>query len=145
MRFAAAPEEEVSINLTPLIDIVFLLLIFFMVSTTFNKETKLEIALPEAGAQGAPDLSPSRLILAITAGGEYQLAVESKSEASEFQTVQAGELRVFLRVAAEKHREAVLVLKADAKTTHQAVVWALDAARKAGIEKVMFSAQAVDG
>jgi len=145
MRFAAAPEEEVSINLTPLIDIVFLLLIFFMVSTTFNKETKLEIALPEAGAQGAPDLSPSRLILAITAGGEYQLAVESKSEASEFQTVQTGELRVFLRVAAEKHREAVLVVKADAKTTHQAVVWALDAARKAGIEKVMFSAQAVDG
>ena len=50
MKFSTPEIEEVSINLTPLIDIVFLLLIFFMVSTTFQRETELEIALPEASA-----------------------------------------------------------------------------------------------
>ena len=55
MKFSVPETEEVSINLTPLIDIVFLLLIFFMVSTTFQRETELEIALPEASAEASSE------------------------------------------------------------------------------------------
>ncbi|NBT28811.1 MAG: biopolymer transporter ExbD [Gammaproteobacteria bacterium] len=141
MKFAASAEEEVSINLTPLIDIVFLLLIFFMVSTTFDKETKLEIALPEASSAPASEMPASRLILAITAKDEYALAIQSAGEASEGQKLEPQDLQSLFRAAFDKNPKVILVLKADAKTTHQAVVLALDAARKAGIERVMFAAQ----
>ena len=67
MKFSVPETEEVSINLTPLIDIVFLLLIFFMVSTTFQRETELEIALPEASAEASSEPVVSALILEIDA------------------------------------------------------------------------------
>ena len=74
MKFATPETEEVSINLTPLIDIVFLLLIFFMVSTTFQRETELEIALPEASATARPQQAVSAVVLEIDSGGVYRLA-----------------------------------------------------------------------
>ncbi|WP_372835234.1 ExbD/TolR family protein, partial [Pontibacterium sp.] len=83
MKFSRQRPEEVSVNLTPLIDVVFLLLIFFMVSTTFTKETQLEIDLPSASGSATEALE--RIEILISAEGEYrlnsQLLVESSAEA----------------------------------------------------------------
>ena len=144
MKFSATPEEELSINLTPLIDIVFLLLIFFMVSTTFDKESRLELALPKASPSQSDSRGPASIILAIDVGGGYQLGVETGNRESEFRGVAPDELKPLLIQAIEQYPDGGLLIKADARTTHQSVIFALDAARHAGIKKVTFAAKITD-
>ncbi|MCK2169484.1 biopolymer transporter ExbD, partial [Thalassospira xiamenensis] len=70
MKFPRPRQEEISVNLTPLIDVVFLLLIFFMVSTTFTRETQLSLTLPEA--QGTPpEQAPQAVEILVSSAGEY--------------------------------------------------------------------------
>ena len=141
MKFSVPETEEVSINLTPLIDIVFLLLIFFMVSTTFQRETELEIALPEASAETSSEPAVSALILEIDATGAYRLSTEQSGKSSDFASVNIEQLSEMLKGLSAKNDTATLVIKADAKTPHQAVVQALDAARKANLTRVKFAAE----
>lgn len=141
MKFSVPETEEVSINLTPLIDIVFLLLIFFMVSTTFQRETELEIALPEASAETSSEPIVSALILEIDATGAYRLSTEQSGKSSDFASVNIEQLSEMLKGLSAKNDTATLVIKADAKTPHQAVVQALDAARKANLTRVKFAAE----
>ncbi len=141
MKFSVPETEEVSINLTPLIDIVFLLLIFFMVSTTFQRETELEIALPEASAEASSEPAVSALILEIDATGAYRLSTEQSGKSSDFASVNIEQLSEMLKGLSAKNDTATLVIKADAKTPHQAVVQALDAARKANLTRVKFAAE----
>ena len=141
MKFSVPETEEVSINLTPLIDIVFLLLIFFMVSTTFQRETELEIALPEASAETSSEPAVSALILEIDATGAYRLSTEQSGKSSDFASVNIEQLSEMLKGLSAKNDTATLVIKADAKTPHQAVVQALDAARKANVTRVKFAAE----
>jgi len=141
MKFSVPETEEVSINLTPLIDIVFLLLIFFMVSTTFQRETELEIALPEASAEASPEPVVSALILEIDATGAYRLNTKQSGKSSDFASVNIEQLSEMLKGLSAKNDTATLVIKADAKTPHQAVVQALDAARKANLTRVKFAAE----
>ena len=141
MKFSVPETEEVSINLTPLIDIVFLLLIFFMVSTTFQRETELEIALPEASAEPSSEPAVSALILEIDATGAYRLSTEQSGKSSDFASVNIEQLSEMLKGLSAKNDTATLVIKADAKTPHQAVVQALDAARKANLTRVKFAAE----
>ena len=141
MKFSVPETEEVSINLTPLIDIVFLLLIFFMVSTTFQRETELEIALPEASAEAPSEPAVSALILEIDATGAYRLSTEQSGKRSDFASVNIEQLSGMLKGLSAKHDTATLVIKADAKTPHQAVVQALDAARQANLTRVKFAAE----
>lgn len=133
MKFSRQRPEEVSVNLTPLIDVVFLLLIFFMVSTTFNKETQLEIDLPRAnGASGAQPLD--RIAIKISAEGIYYLNDERISESSE-----SG-----LREALESIKgqpNTPLSIAADAKTPHQAVVTAMDVAGQLGYTRLSITTQ----
>ena len=79
MKFSRSSQEEVTINLTPLIDIVFLLLIFFMVSTTFSKESQLRIRLPDASPDSEIEQRPSRLVVAITKSGDYSIRGPNES------------------------------------------------------------------
>ena len=141
MKFSVPETEEVSINLTPLIDIVFLLLIFFMVSTTFQRETELEIALPEASAETSSEPAVSALILEIDATGAYRLSSQQSGKSSDFASVNIEQLSEMLKGLSAKIVTATLVIKADAKTPHQAVVQALDAARKANLTRVRFAAE----
>jgi|SRR3990172_4697886 len=118
--------EEPDINLTPLIDVVFLLLIFFMVSTTFVRESAISVDLPESTAK---PVEPDETSIAVTidAQGRYyvnqQLVVNNKIET----------LRQALRLAIGDKENSVLIINADAKTTHQSVVTAMDAARQLGV------------
>ena len=141
MKFSTPEIEEVSINLTPLIDIVFLLLIFFMVSTTFQRETELEIALPEASAGASSEQLVSALILEIDATGAYRLGTERDGKGSDFAPVNVEQLSEMFRGLSANNETTTLVIKADAKTPHQAVVQALDAARKANLTRVKFAAE----
>jgi biopolymer transport protein ExbD len=117
-RQARAPLE---INLTPLIDVVFLLLIFFMVTTTFTKETRLTVDLPEA--QGVAQEQPAEQVeITISAQGSY--AVNGKALVNnEPQTLKTALIKV-----SNSDSSLPLVITADAVTPHQAVVTAMDIA-----------------
>ncbi|MDK2778961.1 MAG: biopolymer transporter ExbD [Pseudomonadota bacterium] len=126
MNFKRQNRESVEVNLTPLIDIVFLLLIFFMVSTTFTKENHLSIDLPEASAKASATPAESIEIL-ISASGEY--SINDKALVSHtLSTLKRG-----LQKALDERDSAPVVITADAKTPHEAVVRAMDAAGQLGL------------
>lgn len=129
--------EEPDINLTPLIDVVFLLLIFFMVSTTFTRESRITVDLPESAAKPVePD--ETSIEVAIDTQGHYyvnqQLVVNSKIET----------LKQALRLAIGDRENPILVINADAKTTHQSVVTAMDAARQLGVHRLSLATRRSD-
>nr|WP_298375362.1 biopolymer transporter ExbD [uncultured Halomonas sp.] len=126
MKFLRRPSETVDVNLTPLIDVVFLLLIFFMVSTTFDTRQALELVLPSSDSSTAQEASP--VTLSITQTGEYRLGERTLGSASAL-----GEA---LKIEAASAKEQGLVIEADARTTHAAVVAALDQAAALGIQRV---------
>lgn len=124
-------EENVEVNLTPLIDVVFLLLIFFMVSTTFDRHAKLKVSLPEASAK-ASQQENNPLVLSIDAKGNYYIndrQVVNKSLDTLKQAIQK-------TMANKPVKDAALVLRADANTPHQFVVRAMDAASQLGLTKL---------
>ena len=125
MQFRRQPREEDSINLTPLIDVVFLLLIFFMVSTTFTKETHLEIDLPEAVGEAATS-AEDPLEIIINAAGEY--AVNGQSLVNN----KAATLRSALSEVGQGDTSRALIITADASAPHQFVVRAMDSAGQLG-------------
>lgn len=130
MKFRRRAKVAQDVNVTPLIDVVFLLLIFFMVSTTFTKETHLKVNLPEADAPPSQSVADGIDIL-ITAEGNYSLngvALVNR----QIKTLMAG----LKQLSAEPRSDTVLTITADAKTPHQAVVTAMDAAGRLGFVKI---------
>jgi biopolymer transport protein ExbD len=132
MNLRQTRSEEPRIDITPLIDVVFLLLIFFMVTTTFQQETRLKVDLPEA-VSGAPSVRQERIVLEVSAEGRYQLQGEAVAPSREA-------LRAAL-AALGPAGERPLVLQADGKAPHDAVVRAMDAARLSGFDKLSIAAQ----
>ncbi|WP_415881400.1 ExbD/TolR family protein [Neptuniibacter sp. QD72_48] len=137
MKFPRQRVEEVNVNLTPLIDVVFLLLIFFMVSTTFTKETHLDVDLPEASGESVVKEIEVLEIL-ITDEGHY--SVNGKALVN----TQAKTLRRALQELAGNDREMPLVITADAKTPHQAVVTAMNVSGQLGFSKLSITTQEPD-
>lgn len=131
MNLRSRPRERIEINLTALIDVVFLLLIFFMVSTTFDRFSELQIQLPEADGEVA-ESEPRVLELVIDAEGRYYLDREQVLN-SELDT-----LKRALAKRAPEARDQPLVINADARTPHQAVITAMDAARQIGLMQISF-------
>lgn len=129
MKLRTSRKEEPEVSLTPLIDVVFLLLIFFMVSTTFTRESEITINLPEA-APTESERERTMIDLVIDVQGRYyvnnKLLVNTQLET----------LRTVLQQVVEGRDDAVLLISADAKTPHQAVITAMDAARQSGIVQV---------
>ncbi|RTR06034.1 ExbD/TolR family protein [Halomonas nitroreducens] len=125
MRVPRTRREPVEVNLTPLIDVVFLLLIFFMVSTTFETRQALELELPKSETGVAAEVSPVTVV--VTASGDYRLG-ERDLAPDELAQVLAGE--------AERAREQGLVVEADGRAAHAAVVHVLDRAGALGIRQV---------
>jgi biopolymer transport protein ExbD len=134
MEFRRQVREEESINLTPLIDVVFLLLIFFMVSTTFTKETHLAVDLPEASAE-AITVVKKGIDIVVRQNGDY--AINGKNIINN----QANTLYRALEIEAAGDNSQPLVITADAKASHQAVVRAMDVAGKLGFEQLRITTQ----
>ena len=136
MKFRSIERDSPEIGLTPLIDVVFLLLIFFMVSTTFERHSELGIELPEASAE--TNIRDDAIIdVTIDAGGSVY--VEGRPLADP-------RLEPLQRALAEAAASAGLdsppvVIGADARTPHQSVVTVMDAARRAGLYRLTFAAR----
>lgn len=129
MNLGARRPEEPKVSLTPLIDVVLLLLIFFMVSTSFIDETRLRIDLPEASAETGPADS-SGLEVAVNAEGRF--AVDGR----ELVNPRPETLRRALEEITEGDRERAVVIRADARAPHQAVVTVMDVAGRMGFRRV---------
>ncbi len=134
MKFRRSRKPDSGINLTPLIDVVFLLLIFFMVTTTFTQETRLLISLPEAGG-ATVDAEPESLELTIDKEGNYALNGQSLIN-RDIKTIMAA-----LKDASAGNRDLPVVITADAESSHQAVVTAMDAAGKLGFNQLQIATQ----
>ena len=125
MKFARRERNEVEINITPLIDVVFLLLIFMLVSTTFTKQTQFMIDLPEAS--GEPRVSnETQIEISITKDGGYAVN-ESPLAASDLATLMSA-----IEEVSSGDTTLPMIITADYKTSHQAVVTAMDAAGQVG-------------
>lgn len=126
--------EEPEINFIPLIDVLLVLLIFFMVASTFRKESELKLQLPESSQQVTPP-EKNQLELRIDRTERYELDQVLLGDKLSTEALQTA-----LAKALESNRERPLIISADAQTPHEAVVRALDAAGKIGITKVGISA-----
>jgi biopolymer transport protein ExbD len=126
MKFHREPTEDLELNLTPLIDVVFLLLIFFMVSTTFQKESEISLQLPTA-TQKPVDASDDRIEVVINAAGHFYVNDQELVQ-SDFPSLQTA-----LRKISNGNHDIPLTIRADAQTPHQAVVIAMDAAAQLGM------------
>ena len=134
MQFKRQSQLEEGINLTPLIDVVFLLLIFFMVSTTFTKETHLTIELPEASTDAAP-VEQTGIDIVINSSGEYSVNGQS------LVNNQADTLTRALQAISAGKQDIPVVITADANTSHQSVVRAMDVAGRLGLSKLRITTQ----
>lgn len=126
MKFKRQHTDMVEVNLTPMLDVVFLLLIFFMVSTTFTKESHLTIDLPEATAtsEGAPS---STIEIVISSSGHYSI------NGQKLVNQQLDILKRALQKELGQQTKMPVIITADAKTPHEAVVKAMDAAGQLGL------------
>lgn len=129
MKFQRTLKEEVSVNLTPLIDVVFLLLIFFMVTTTFTRDSNLLINLPEANGQASED-AVLRIEILIARNGAYSVNGQS------LVNTQLETLTRAIEAIAAGDNTLPITITADAQTTHQSVVTAMDAVARMGFSKL---------
>ncbi|MGB1173055.1 MAG: ExbD/TolR family protein [Marinobacterium sp.] len=136
MNFPRPQSEEIAINLTPLIDVVFLLLIFFMVSTTFTKETQLKVDLPQATSDQVAQVDMLEII--IKADGSF--AVNDKALVN----AQSKTLRAALLKESDGDLATPLKISADASTPHQAVITAMDVAANLGFSQLSLTTREID-
>ena len=129
MKFKRRILDEPSINLTPLIDVVFLLLIFFMVTTTFIRETRLQVNLPEAEAE-TQSTQTERLEIVVSRDGSFTL---------NGRTLINGKLETLLRglkLESKGNLNLPVIIVADSEATHLSVVTAMDAIGQAGFARL---------
>jgi biopolymer transport protein ExbD len=129
VKFRRQSREELNVNLTPLIDVVFLLLIFFMVSTTFTRETQLSVDLPEATGS-ARDEADKQVEILIDEAGNYRVNGRALVDTS-MRTLQAAVYKV-----SEGDTTLPLIISADAQAAHESVVRAMDAAGQMGFSRL---------
>ena len=131
MNFRAPQSDDVDVNLTPLIDVVFLLLIFFMVSTSFVKESQIKLSLPEASDE-VQELPADTIEVAVDKNGVWFVnghALADRSDAA---------LSAALAEVSREQGEPVLVISADRNTPHQDVIDIMDVARRLGLSRITF-------
>ena len=134
MNFKPRHEQEVDVNITPLIDVVFLLLIFFMVSTTFVRESEIDLTLPEASEE-VRDEPLDKIDIAVDKKGQYFVDGKALINA-QLETVKAA-----LREKITTDGDPLVVISADADASHQSVITVMDAARQVGLVRITFPTQ----
>ncbi len=134
MNFRHRQKEEPEINLIPFIDVLLVILIFLMLSTTYSKFTELQLKLPVADVDAQRDY-PKEVLVSVSSEGDYsvnKLPVAGRSVA---------ELANALQAAAKAGKESVVIIHADATARHQSVITVMEAARNAGLTQITFAAQ----
>jgi biopolymer transport protein ExbD len=130
MKFRRGRRDDAGVDLTPLIDVVFLLLIFFMVSTTFIRETQLKIDLPEASGE-LQEIEDDVIEITVDRRGDYAVN-EQLLVNNEMDTL----LRALRERMAERDPSARAIITADARAAHEDVVRAMDAAGRVGLSRL---------
>ena len=130
----SAPQDEPEINLIPFIDVLLVVLIFLMLSTTYSRFTELQVTLPTADAETLKK-RPQELIVSVASDGRYTV----NRQALEGRSVEV--LSDLLKELSAGKPDTVVVVTADALSAHQSVVNVLDAARRAGLAHITFAAQ----
>ena len=138
LNFRKGRPEEPEINLIPFIDVLLVILIFLMLSTTYSKFTELQVTLPIADADKARD-RPNEIIVSVAGDGRY--AVNRKPV--DGRSVEA--LTAELGAAAAGSKDMTVIVSADATSAHQSVINVMDAARRAGLARLTFATQSTPG
>jgi biopolymer transport protein ExbD len=134
MNFRPRQKEEPEINLIPFIDVLLVILIFLMLSTTYSKFTELQLKLPVADAQAQRDY-PKEVIVAVTSDGRYSIKGVPVVGRSVEAVAQA------LGDAAQAGKDSVVIITADAMAPHQSVITVMEAARRSGLNQITFATQ----
>jgi biopolymer transport protein ExbD len=129
MKFRTRPREPLALNITPLIDVVFLLLIFFMVTTTFNQNTQLEVHLPGIQTWQAPAMER---VINITVNPQGQIALDGKT----LSNPNARTLREALQAHPQFDPGQKIILRADGNAPYQMIVRVLDVAGQLGYQNI---------
>jgi biopolymer transport protein ExbD len=134
MNFRPRTKDEPEINLIPFIDVLLVVLIFLMLSTTYSKFTEMQLKLPVADTDAQRDY-PKEVLVSVTSDGNYSVN-RSPVAGRNVDTLAAA-----LRDGAKAGKESVVIISADASAKHQAVVTVMEAARRAGLNQITFAAQ----
>jgi len=135
MRFGRPKSFEPVFNLIPFIDVLLVILIFLMLTTTYGRLTQLDMRLPKADS-AQQENRPDEIRVSVSSDGQYMVQKTAVS------TSDIGSLTQALSLASNHNADALLVISADARASHQAVMQVLEAAQKAGLQHITFSAQA---
>ncbi len=141
MNFSSKKRTPIEVSLTPMIDVVFLLLIFFMVTTTFDQQSSIKINLPEANGESSKH-EKKYIMLTINAGGTYFIS-DDEGLSHQLINQKPETLKRALIKAAGKSRAIPFVISADGKTPHQSVVTAIDIAAELGFARVTFATKTI--
>ena len=134
MNFRPRKKEEPEINLIPFIDVLLVVLIFLMLSTTYSKFTELQVKLPVADTDVQRDY-PKEVIVAVSGDGRYAINRQPVAGRSVDAVAQA------LTDAARAGKDSVVIISADATAAHQSVITVMEAARLAGLTQITFATQ----
>ncbi|HQR97090.1 MULTISPECIES: biopolymer transporter ExbD [unclassified Polaromonas] len=134
MNFRRSSRDEPEINLIPFIDVLLVVLIFLMLSTTYSKFTELQIKLPVADADQQRDY-PKEVIVAVSSDGRYMVSKVPVPGRS----IEA--LSAAISAAAKAGKDSVIIISADASATHQSVITVMEAARRSGLAQITFATQ----
>ncbi|MBC7435704.1 MAG: biopolymer transporter ExbD [Bdellovibrionales bacterium] len=134
MNFRPRQKDEPEINLIPFIDVLLVVLIFLMLSTTYSKFTELQLRLPVADTDAQRDY-PKEVIVSVSSDGRYTVnktVVNGRS-------IEA--LSIALNETARAGKDTVVIISADASAAHQAVITVMEAARRSGLTQITFATQ----
>jgi biopolymer transport protein ExbD len=134
MHFRHGSRDEPEINLIPFIDVLLVVLIFLMLSTTYNKFTEMQLRLPVADTEAQRD-HPKEVIVAVSADGRYSVNKTILADRS------AEAVAAALAEATGGAKDNVVIISADATVPYQSVITVLEAARRAGLMQITFAAQ----
>ncbi|AIJ47519.1 MULTISPECIES: biopolymer transporter ExbD [Comamonas] len=134
MNFRPRHRDEPEINLIAFIDVLLVVLIFLMLSTTYSKFTELQLTLPVADADQQRD-RPKEIIVGVSADGRYSVNKQGVDDRS------VSSVAAALSGAATAGRDSVVIISADANSPHQSVVTVMEAARHAGMSQITFATQ----
>src|SRR6218665_449528 len=134
MNFRPRQKDEPEINLIPFIDVLLVVLIFLMLSTTYSKFTELQLRLPVADTDAQRDY-PKEVIVSVSSDGRYTV---NKTPVNG-RTIEA--LSIALVEAARAGKDTVVIISADASAAHQSVITVMESARRSGLTQITFATQ----
>ena len=134
MNFRPRAKEEPEINLIPFIDVLLVVLIFLMLTTTYSKFTEMQLKLPVADVDAQRDY-PKEVVVAVSSDGRYMINKQPVTGRSTEALAQS------LLDAAKAGKDSVIIISADATATHQSVITVMEAARRIGLTQITFATQ----